>query len=67
MLRERGAGWIIDVNPLASFLELIRRPIIDGQLPALGAYGVAALTALAAATLATATLARAERQMIFHL
>ena len=26
MLRERGAGWIIDANPLASFLELIRRP-----------------------------------------
>lgn len=67
MLRARGAGWIIDVNPLASFLELIRRPLIDGQVPALGACIVAALTALTAAALATATLARVERRMIFHL
>ena len=67
MLRERGGGWIIDVNPLAAFLELIRRPIIAGQIPAPGPYGVAALTALAAAALATATLWCAERRMIFYL
>lgn len=67
MLRQRGAGWIIDVNPLAAFLELIRRPILDGQLPSLAAFSVAAATALAAATLAAATLARVERRLIFHL
>ncbi len=64
---QRQVRWIIGVNPLTSFLELIRQPVIDGHLPAAGAYGVAALTALTAAALATATLWRVERRMIFHL
>ena len=67
LLRERQVGWIIDLNPLASFLELIRRPILEGRLPSPGAYAVAACTVLVAATAAAVVLSRIERRMVFYL
>lgn len=67
LLEERNVGWLVRLNPLAAFLELIRAPILEGQLPSHQAVWLAAgFTTLAAAT-AGAILARMERRMIFYL
>jgi ABC-type polysaccharide/polyol phosphate export permease len=67
MLQSRRVGWIIHANPLASFLELVRKPIIEGQWPSLAAYTVAGGSALLAAAAAALLLARIERRIVFYL
>lgn len=67
MLRERGLGWIVDANPLAACLELLRRPILDGEFPSLAATAYATGFVLLMAGIAAATLARVEKRLIFHL
>jgi lipopolysaccharide transport system permease protein len=73
LLRDRHLGWMIDVNPLASFMELVRRavldgsPILDGCLPLWRAYAVAAGTVLVATMAAALVLSRIERRMVFYL
>ncbi len=67
MLAERNMNWVVQWNPLAAFLELVRAPILEGQLPSANAYGVAlTLVTLLAAT-AVAALTKLERRLIFHL
>jgi len=67
LLEQRNVGWLVGLNPMAAFLELIRAPILNGQFPSLHAIllasGFTALVAIAAA----AILARMERRMIFYL
>ena len=41
MLAERQMEWLVQFNPLAAFLELLRAPILDGQLPSWSAYATA--------------------------
>jgi ABC-type polysaccharide/polyol phosphate export permease len=66
-LDRKGLGFIADLNPVNTFLELIRSPLIDGQLPSLGllAYGTA--TAVAAVFLAGGTAHWLRGRVIFHL
>lgn len=67
MLRERGLNWVLTINPLSSYLELFRAPLIDAALPSLSACGIALGTAVVAASGACALLMRFERRMIFYL
>jgi lipopolysaccharide transport system permease protein len=67
MLQERHLGWLVRVNPLATFLALIRQPILDGHVPALATYAVAAATTVMAAAAAGLALRCIERRMIFYL
>ena len=59
--------WLIGCNPLASFMELIRQPILEGQLPSWQALAIASATALATSAAAALMLARMERRMVFYL
>ena len=67
LLRDRHAGWIVDLNPLAAFVELIRQPILEGHLPSPGVYGMAVGTVLVTAMAAALMLSRIERRMVFYL
>lgn len=67
ILRDRGLGWLVDYNPVAVLLELVRRPILEGQIPSAASFGVAALVASAALVAAVLTLARLQRRLIFYL
>jgi ABC-type polysaccharide/polyol phosphate export permease len=67
LLRERGLGWVFAVNPMATFVELIRQPILDGVIPSLGMYAIAAAITATMALIATLTLCRMERRLIFYL
>lgn len=67
ILRDRGLGWIIDVNPLAAFLELLRPPLTHGEFPPIGCFGVAALSTVIIASAATFTLVRLQKKIVFQL
>lgn len=67
MLRHRHLGWLVDINPFSWLIELIRQPIITGQLPSAHVAGIAVLIALVAVALAALVLARYERRVIFYL
>jgi len=67
LLRSRHLEWLVGLNPLAAYLELLRQPILEGRLPPPAAVAIAATTTLLAAATATLGLARMERRMIFYL
>jgi ABC-type polysaccharide/polyol phosphate export permease len=67
LLRDRGLSWLADYNPLAVFLELIRRPVLHAEFPDVRLYALAGLTVLAVFGLAITTLVRCQRKLIFHL
>jgi ABC-type polysaccharide/polyol phosphate export permease len=67
LLRDRSLGLLVDLNPLASFLELFRLPILQGEVPALSTYMTAVLTAVLTVGCAAWTLSRKQQTLIFHL
>jgi ABC-type polysaccharide/polyol phosphate export permease len=67
MLGDRHLGWLVSCNPVVPFLRLLREPILEGQVPSVATYAVAITFVIGAAGCATLTLARLQRQLIFHL
>jgi ABC-type polysaccharide/polyol phosphate export permease len=67
MLEGRRLGRLIELNPINSFLNLFREPIIHQHWPSLGTFGWAATTALVFAVAACIVLARLQRKLIFKL
>ena len=67
LLKRQYLAWIVYLNPLATLLELIRRPLLDGGLPSLPAVTTAAAACAALACAASLALWRFEKRMIFYL
>ena len=67
MLTDRGYGWLIKVNPFANLLELVRTPILAGEIPALSAIVIASATTAGFCGIALFLLFRFERKIIFQL
>ncbi len=67
LLKRHLMAWFVHLNPLAALLELIRKPLLEGQLPSSWAVGVGLLTGLAAAAMAALALRCFEKRMIFYL
>lgn len=67
MLDRGGLSALVLWNPLASFLELLRAPILEGRMP--GAPAVIMATGVTAllASLAVLILAKSERRLVFYL
>jgi lipopolysaccharide transport system permease protein len=66
-LKERGLAWLVDYNPAAILLDLIRQPVLNGNFPTLRAWiAVTVITALAFG-LASLMLVRLQRRLIFYL
>ena len=63
----RLAWWLVDLNPFTQLLELLRQPLLQGQLPSPWAVGISALTGLLAVGAASLALRRFEKRMIFYL
>jgi lipopolysaccharide transport system permease protein len=61
------ATMILHWNPLASLLEMIRAPLIDGCRPSTWAIGMSIGTAIVAVTAAMLTLRYFEKRLIFYL
>ncbi len=67
LLRERGLGWLVDYNPLASFADLVRQPLLAGEIASGAAFATATVTAGVAALAAGWLLSRFEHRLVFHL
>lgn len=67
VLEGRRVGYLLKLNPISPFLELVRDPLIYLKTPSLETFGVAlAITALTY-TLAYSLLRSWEKRIIFHL
>jgi len=67
MLAGNQFAWLLQCNPLIAFLDLVRQPIWQGQVPSLYSYGVAGLTVALTSGTAAVVLTRLQRRLIFHL
>jgi homopolymeric O-antigen transport system permease protein len=64
------SGWlhrIVACNPFASLLELVRRPLLYGELPSVHALAVSLLFMSVAASVALWSLRGVERRMVLWL
>jgi ABC-type polysaccharide/polyol phosphate export permease len=60
-------AWFVNLNPFAVLLELVRQPLLYGELPSLRAASLGALTGVLAVTAAALALKHFEKRMIFYL
>jgi len=57
----------LTVNPVMPFLQMLREPLLTGQLPPLSVYARALVMVMLFAGIAVAALRSQERRLIFHL
>lgn len=67
MLIDRGMGMLVHYNPLMPFLNLLRQPILYGNVPALRTYFAACLVVMTVSSVSWVLLRREERRLIFLL
>src|SRR5207244_4344347 len=71
-LQDNQLSWLLYLNPVVSFLQLIREPIlaengIPPHVPAFATFAIAGGTVLVFTSLAAYCLGRMQRQLIFYL
>jgi lipopolysaccharide transport system permease protein len=66
-LENKNLGWVAQYNPLAAFLDLIRQPVLKGQMPDVETFGIASLTVAVLGVAASIVLAKLQRRLIFQL
>ena len=59
--------WLVECNPFASFLELIRRPLLQGELPSVHAVVVALIFMGVMSVAAWWSVRRVETRMVLWL
>ena len=67
LLAKRNMDWLVDVNPLANALELLRAPILYAELPSLWRMGVASGTIGVVCLFACALFFSRQRTLVFKL
>jgi lipopolysaccharide transport system permease protein len=66
-MRGRRLFLVLQCNPLVSFLDLLRDPILKGHPPSLATYGLASIVTVVLGGAAMVALKIDERRLIFHL
>lgn len=66
-LEKMNAAWLVNLNPFAVLLELIRQPLLHGQMPSWTICGLSSLIALVTVSVASLVLWRYEKRLIFYL
>lgn len=67
LLVDRGLGWILMVNPLASVIELIRAPILTGTMPSAATVGTAIAMTAILSVIAMLLTRRLQKTLVFQL
>ncbi|HEX4612847.1 MAG TPA: ABC transporter permease [Urbifossiella sp.] len=67
VLDKQQLGWVVDLNPVNLFLDLIRAPLLTGEPPALNLYLAAAAVTAGLGLLAAGTTAWLQKRVVFHL
>ena len=66
-LDKKGLSFLADLNPVNTYLELIRTPLVDGIIPHWTMYLYGVLVAVGAVLLGAGTTAWLRQRVIFHL
>ena len=66
-LRGVGLSWLADLNPVVPILQVVRDPLLTGELPSISTFLTASGIVAAAAGLAVIALSRLQKRLIFHL
>jgi lipopolysaccharide transport system permease protein len=67
MMVDRGLVVLLQLNPVVAFLEIIRSPLLYGQVPPMWAFAKAAIVTALAATAALGTMAMLQKKLIYRL
>lgn len=67
LLVNKGLGWVARLNPLNTYLELVRSPLTTGELPAAKLYVYAAVCTGALYLFALATTWRCQKKVVYQL
>jgi len=67
ILKARGLDWVINYNPIASLLELVRRPILKGELPTDRAVLTAFVLTATVFVVACLSLRKLQKQLIYRI
>jgi lipopolysaccharide transport system permease protein len=67
LLKQHQMSWVADYNPVRALIDLVRKPILEGQSPAAPTWIMACLATTLLAGLASLTLARYQKRLIFSL
>jgi ABC-type polysaccharide/polyol phosphate export permease len=67
LLKAQRLSWVADYNPVRALIDLVRKPILDGELPSGPTWLLAAATTAVLMTAAGYTLARLQKRVIFSL
>jgi lipopolysaccharide transport system permease protein len=67
LLRAQHLSWLADYNPIRALIDLVRKPILEGQLPSGSTWLMASLTTALLAAAAGCTLARWQKRLVFSL
>lgn len=67
IFRERGVGFLIDYNPVAALIDVLRRPLLAAGPASAAAWGTAALAIATLVVFAAWLMGRCERKIVFRL
>jgi lipopolysaccharide transport system permease protein len=66
-LDEKQLGWLADLNPVNTYLELIRTPLLDGSPPAQHIFQQGLILCIASFGLGCGALAWLQKKIVFQL
>jgi ABC-type polysaccharide/polyol phosphate export permease len=67
LLEQHGLGWLVQLNPLAHLLDMVRQPLLAGAMAPGPSYAMMAGTTLVLLGAAGWALHRLERRLLFAL
>ncbi len=67
LLVGKGLGWMARFNPVNVYLELVRYPLLTGELPQAKLYVIGVVFTAALFGLAVATCSCCQKKTVFHL
>jgi lipopolysaccharide transport system permease protein len=67
LLRSHQMAWVTRWNPVRALIDLVRKPIVYGQLPDESTWIMAGVTAAVLALAASRLLGRLQKRLIFSL
>jgi lipopolysaccharide transport system permease protein len=67
MLKSKGLGWLVSMNPISSILELIRQPVLYGELPSAGAVQISIVLVGTLFGVASLALFKLQKQLVFRI
>jgi lipopolysaccharide transport system permease protein len=67
ILTNTKMAWLVNYNPLVPLLQIIRQPLLSGEVPAWTTYASAGTLTLLVTTMALLLLSRLQRRVILYL